>query len=224
MTQILANGLHGLVAKGSKACSAALTTAILFTVTPSALALFDAELLVGKRWYDVESKAANAKPKGVAAQEVYIGAHLDPIPLVPVAFGASVSIIDLDKDDFGSGTSEAKVLEPALDIKAWIPMVPIVTPYVKVRIPVMGKLAVKQTDNSTGTAVETVATYSLSGYHLNVGVKYSPLPLIKILLETGMGMESAKVDEIKVGGTKVNTGSDADINSKGLLLGIEVGI
>lgn len=189
----------------------------------SALALIDAELLYGKRWYEIKPKSGSAT--GVQGTDVYVGAHLDPIPLVPIAFGASVSLVDLKTDDLGADVSEAKVVEPALDVVAWIPMVPFVTPYAKVKIPVMSKYSTKQTRDSAGTKSEETAVYKLSGYHLNAGIKYSPLPLIKVLVEGGLGMQKATADEIKMGGVEVNTaGADLDMNSKYLAVGLEVGL
>lgn len=190
-----------------------------------ASALFDAELLYGRRWYEIKPKQGDSS--GVQASDIYIGAHLDPIPLVPVAFGASVSLIDLKKEDFRGNVKEAKVVEPALDVMAWVPMVPFVTPYVKVKLPILATFtSTYDTTSTTGGTAESKATYKLSGFHLNAGAKYSPLPLVKILLEAGLGMEKAEADEVKVGGTTVSaTGDmDLDMNSKYLALGVEVGI
>ena len=55
----------------------------------SALALFDAEMLYGHRWYDVKPKQGSAT--GATGTDVSLAAHIDPIPLVPVAFGLSFS-------------------------------------------------------------------------------------------------------------------------------------
>jgi hypothetical protein len=209
-TRSILSALVGLAALGSVPASA----------------LFDAELLYGRRWYEIKPKQGDAS--GVQGSDVYIGAHLDPIPLVPVAFGASVSLIDLKKEDLGGNVKEAKVIEPALDVMAWVPMVPVITPYVKIKVPILAKYAyTENTTSTTGTGtVESAAIYKLSGYHLNVGAKYSPLPLIKILLEGGLGMQKAEADEVKIGGTKVSTTGDMDLdmNSKYLALGVEIGI
>lgn len=191
----------------------------------SAWALFDAELLNGRRWYDV--KASGGTARGVSATETSIAAHLDPIPLVPIAFGASASMLTLNHKDLGANYKEAKVIEPALEVKAWLPLVPIVTPYVKVKVPVMATYAAKSTINTgiSGVGVEQTELYKLSGYHLNAGVKYSPLPLIKVLFEAGLGMQKATPEEIKVAGSKVDTGSPKlDMNSKYAAIGVEVGL
>jgi hypothetical protein len=191
-----------------------------------ASALFDAELLYGRRWYEIKPKQGDKF--GAQGSDIYIGAHLDPIPLVPVAFGASVSLIDLKKEDFSGNVTEAKVIEPALDIMAWVPMVPIITPYVKIKVPLLAKFtSTYDTTPTTGSGtVKGESVYNLRGYHLNVGAKYSPLPLVKILLEAGLGMQKAEAEEVKVGGTKVSTTGDMDLdmNSKYLALGVEVGI
>ena len=63
----------------------ALPLALLYA--GSAYAFFDAELLLGKRWYELDSD-----PKSnIASQEIAVAAHLDPIPLVPVSFGLKIA-------------------------------------------------------------------------------------------------------------------------------------
>ena len=191
----------------------------------SALALFDAELLYGRRWYDVKPKQGSAT--GVNGTDVSLAAHVDHIPLVPVAFGASFAMVDLNLDDLGGNFSEAKIVEPAFDIKAWIPMVPFVTPYVKIKFPIsdLAKFATKASTETEGVKTEETKLYKLSGYHLNAGIAYSPLPLIKILFEGGLGMEKASADEIKQGGIKLPTAEqDLDMNSKYLAVGLAVGL
>lgn len=203
-----------------------LTRALIATTalsSASAWALFDAELLYGRRWYEI--KPSSGTSTSVSATETTVAAHLDPIPLVPIAFGASASMLTLKHEDLGANYKEATVIEPALEVKAWLPLVPIVTPYVKVKVPVMSRYQTKSTIAVGPLSSERVDLFKLSGYHLNAGIKYSPLPLIKILVEAGLGMQKATPDEIKIAGQKVSTSeTKADMNSKYAAIGIEVGI
>jgi len=108
----------------------------------TSFALIDAEVLAGKRWYKFETEGVS--PNGVASQEINVAVHLDPIPVIPIGFGIGAILGDLNKEDFGDmGVSEAKLVELDLEVKAWIPMVPVVTPYVKVKVPLSAKLAIK---------------------------------------------------------------------------------
>ena len=203
---------------------AGVTLATAAFAASSAYALVDAQLLVGKRWYEVENSTTN-KTSGVAGQEVTLAAHIDPIPLVPIAFGGSFSMIDLNKGDLPGNVSEAKVAEAAVEVMAWVPMVPVITPYVRFKYPVVSEMVQKYKINVAGTETEYAVTSKLTGYHLNAGVRYAPLPLISFMAEVGMGMQQAKLDEYEVNGTKQSASSDAsDANSQVFLLGVQVGL
>lgn len=192
----------------------------------SAFAFFDAEALVGRRWYEMESKDAAGKTvtHGVQSTEIDLAAHIDPIPLVPVAFGASLGLGTLRKEDLGSEAVSGSTFEASLEVMAWLSMVPVVTPYARLKYPVVGSTS--QEFKSSGVKIE--ATGKLSGPHINAGVKWGPLPLVKVLLEAGMGMQTGETTEVKVGGTKATLTSDdkkaQNTNSKCFLLGVEVGI
>jgi hypothetical protein len=185
-----------------------------------AAAFFDAQVLVGKRWYSLES---DGEKSGVQSQEIALAAHLDPIPLVPVSFGASVAIGTLRKDDIGGDTGS--VVEPALEVCGWLPMVPFVTPYARLKIPVMSTLIMKGKTDLGTEEVDYVATSKLSGYHLNVGAKWSPLPVVKLLVEIGKGMETSKLDEYKLDGSKEDVDAESvKANSDNFMIGVEIGI
>jgi hypothetical protein len=189
----------------------------------SASAFFDVQVLGGKRWYELNR---NGETGGVASQEVNVAAHVDPIPLVPVAFGAGVALGNLRKGDWGKDVETAQVFQAGLDIMAWLPFVPVVTPYARIKVPLVGTITTKEKITPTsGGSEELKSTTKLTGYHLNAGVKYSPLPLIKLLVEVGMGMEKSKLDEAKVDGKKVDAPKDSnDAKSKTLLVGLEIGL
>lgn len=196
---------------------------LLLNATP-ALALFDAQLFYGQRSSKFEANGASSSIKG---NEIKAAAHLSPIPLVPIGFGASVSTVTYDKgtDDFTF--KDFQGLEGSLEVTAWLPFVPVVTPYAKLGYMVFGTYGLdgETTDPVTNTTVESKAVYKPSGTTVALGLKWSPLPLVGLMLEYDMRQLKMKPDEIKVNGTKIATsGSDLDNKSSTVLLGVEVGI
>jgi hypothetical protein len=210
----------------SLSCLALAAAAAL--ASSSAFAFFDAEVQAGKRWYKID----NDQKTGIASQEVDVAAHIDPIPLVPVAFGAKIEAGTLNPNDFKSGggyqsIDTAAVFEAGLDVMAWIPMVPVVTPYVRLDVPVTGTMTVKGTVTSPTDPTKTVdsaATETITGMSLGVGVKWAPAPLVKILVELQNGMEKIKEDTIKVDGvTLPNDTKTYNLASNAFLMGVEIG-
>ncbi len=180
----------------------------------SAFALVDAQVLGGKRWYKFDS----GKRGGTVVQ---VAAHLDPIPLVPVSFGLSMTKVTLEE---GGGVTEASMTETGLDICAWIPLVPVVTPYGRLNYPVYGR-ALMKSNLPAGTVTNRYeSTAKISGPHLSVGLKYSPLPLVKVLLETSLGKQKTSDAETKVNGVKDTNNKDEDLTSKTVLVGLEIGL
>ena len=192
----------------------------------SAQAFFDAELMYGKRWYAMEG--ADDKTHGVQSQEIQVAAHISPIPLVPVSIGALINMGTLKTADFGPDVSDAKVFQAGVDVMAWIPMVPFVTPFARLTVPLVSTMALKYKVDTDVPNVQqnVVETDKLSGYHLDVGAKIPVLPLINVLVEVGMASETSKADEVKLDGAKQ---SDLDTKaykagSQSFTVGVEVGI
>jgi len=203
--------------------SSLIAAASVLFCSGTSFALFDAELLVGKRWYKFETSGGS--DLNVASQEIYAAVHLDPIPLIPIGFGLGAIAGDLKKGDFdGWGVEEAKLLELDLEVKAWIPMVPVVTPYLKVKVPLSAKLAIKGKETDAAGA-DFAQVYKLTGMHINAGILYPVIPLVKLVLEVGKGTQKRELEEYKVaslnqpltGVKKENTNSD------NFLLGVQIG-
>ncbi len=192
-----------------KTMKLALVAGLFGMMATPALAIFDAQVMVGKRWYDVDGE-------GTSAQEVGLAAHIDPIPMVPVAFGASVAMIEMNKKDFVDEPDTAKIFEPAIEVMAWLPMVPVITPYARVKIPVMATYILENDDDKIAG--------KLSGYHLNAGIKWSPLPIVKLLLEAGMSSETLAYEDVEIAGVEVDSPDDEDIKSNAFLVGVEIGL
>ena len=201
--------------------SSLIATASVLFCSGTSFALFDGEVLVGKRWYKFENSGGTSY--NVASQEMYAAVHLDPIPVIPIGFGLGAIAGDLQGEDFGGqGIDEAKLVELDLEVKAWIPMVPVVTPYVKVKVPLSAKLAVKGKDAANAEFAEV---YKLTGMHLNAGILYPVIPLVKIVLEVGKSTQKRELEERKVASVKQSlTGTTKEnTNSDNFLVGVQIG-
>ncbi len=185
----------------------------------SAFALFDVQVLAGKRWYESGSGDDAAK---FQATEFDLAAHIDPIPLVPVSFGVIANVINPKKEDLGA--TEAKGFQAGLDFQGWLPFVPVVTPYARISLPLFGSWVTESKDEESG--VKVAATSKVTGYRLAVGAKYDLLPVLKLLFEAGMGMEKIETTEVKVAGTKDDSlkGDKEDLKSNAIMLGVEMGL
>lgn len=176
----------------------------------NAFAIISGQLNVGKR--TATSKISGSE-ESYAADEYTAGLWLDPIPLVPVAFGASMLVQNWDKDDFGATTTGSEL---TLDVKGWLPMVPVITPYAKFSYVLAGSIL----SETTGLKNK----YSVTGTHLNIGALYGILPTVSLTGEFGMGSQKIKVDESTVAGVKVSTSSPSyDWKSTSYALGVNVG-
>lgn len=187
-----------------------------------AFGFFDAQILAGKRWYVLEGDDVETP---VQSQEISVAAHLSPIPLVPVSIGALINVGSFRKDDIDKSTGfikEAALFQGALDIQAWVPLIPILTPYARLSVPLYGVFALEGGEGLT----KYVSTSNLTGVQLSLGAKFSFIPLVSILLEAGTGMEKIKLTEEKLAGTKNDDPDDKayGANSKSFKLGVEVGI
>lgn len=197
-----------------------LAAAALATQATSALAFFDVQALVGRRWYELKGDY----DQNVSSQEMVIAAHIDPIPLVPVAFGASVAMGALDKDAYANEVKTASVFEGSLEVMAWIPMVPIITPYARLKYPVVSKVLVESETTIGTTTTKTAATSTLSGPTIGVGAKWAPLPVLKFLVEAQRGMQKIEADEFKINDLKVSSDAKGDAPSNAFLVGVEIGL
>lgn len=200
------------------ACTA-VAAAMLFQ-TP-AFALVNAQLTYGQR---TASGKIDGSTEKYGATEYAASALIDPVPMVPVAFGATMFIQNWNKDDFGA--TKVTGSELTLDAKAWVPMVPVITPYAKFSYVLTGAMLVEANADWSGDGTVTAGkqTMSLTGTHLTFGAEYGILPLVSAVVEVGMGTEKIKTDEVTVGGVKVSsTGDSTDWKSNSVSLGVNVG-
>lgn len=174
-----------------------LTTAtVVFALTSSqfAFALISAQGLVGRRWYQEKS---DVMPFNFNGNAITLAAHVDPIPLVPVAAGLSLTSVEIPE---GAISRKSSIAELGLDIVAWVPMVPYITPYGKLTYDLVSKIKYGSD------------TYDISGYQLHVGFKRTIIPLFSLLVDAGMGFEKIKWSS-----------RTEKLDSKSILLGLEFG-
>ncbi|MBP6218077.1 MAG: hypothetical protein KA436_05785 [Oligoflexales bacterium] len=171
-----------------------------FLMTRPALALVSGQLFYGLSSYDKQFGSTSS----LSADGPSVGVHLDPIPLVPVAFGASYSQVNFSLKDLPSAKS-VSLTRTALEVEVWVPMVPVITPYGRAGYLIDGKADFK-------TKADVVVSTKLEGYELALGIKYSIIPLVKALFEVGSNSYS-----------NVDSSSDT-LNAKQVRIGVEVGI
>jgi hypothetical protein len=200
-------------------CLALLLTAPFLMASP-AWALFDVQVLTGKRSTDFKFGSVSNTESGT---ELKAAAHLDPIPLVPVGFGLSLSQINWDKsDDLNYKSMDG--YEVGLEVQAWLPIE-------LAGFEVYGKLGYTMLGAYTGTfdyaGQEVKMLYKPSGAYIAAGVKYKFLMRLGVMLEVESGNRELSFDELKdlpagldASGLKI----DGDASNTSFLLGVQAGI
>lgn len=154
---------------------------VLGTLTgaTSAFALFDGELRYGKRWYEQEY---DGEKDGVAFAGATLAGHLGLLPIV--SFGAYLSSYDMVSADQDSNElKSANIFEIGLDVLAEIPLIPIITPFGRVQLPLSSTYELKG-DWGKGT----VKSAHVGDFIVSVGAEYSPIPMLGITFEVGQGV------------------------------------
>ena len=147
-----------------------------------ASALIEAQLQYGPSW--TEQKLVDGSSAGTAWDIVTLSVHVDPIPLIPISFGAAYSMATVKDRDLDSRFSSYEGSELGLEVMAWLPFVPIVTPYGRLTMPITGSYTA--TSNTAG--VSDVNSDRTGGQVLSAGLRYGLLPLTEIVLEASKGV------------------------------------
>lgn len=195
-----------------------------------AYAVFDIQATVGKRWYQWEGLDADGvvATHGVQSQEVQVSAHLAPIPFIPIGFGALVNVGSPNKDDLAylGNVTDAKIFQTAVDVTAWLTVMPVLTPFVRVTYPLYSAVAIKYKRDDEGNIaqLEYAETGKLTGYHLDLGAKIGVLPFVSLMVEGGMASETYKQDDLKSNGVTIDGDKSRSAPSKSFSVGLEVGI
>ncbi len=188
----------------------------------AALAWFDVEAVYGTRW--TSSETGSADPVKDDANDFTVAAHMSPVPLLPVSAGLSASMITFDKDE--TNDPDVTGTELGLDIKAWLPMVPVVTPYARVRYLVWSTYAATGTMSLPTGDIDYAMAYTNSGYQYGVGVRYPVVPLVGLKIETNMGASTLTPESMTMDDEDISV-SDSDpteVSFSSVLVGIDISI
>lgn len=191
-----------------------------FMLTSPILALIDAQALVGQR--SGTMKLSNEGSKDVSGSEIKVAAHIDPIPLIPIAFGVYMTTASLG--DAGS-LKGLKGTEFGAEVMAWLPIgIAGFKPYVKIGYTPFGAY----TGDYEVEGQKLSTAWGASGSRIAGGIKYSPLPLVALLFEVEQGSMELDFDEIKdAAGVSADVSlpnDNSELSSLGIFLGLEVGI
>jgi|GEM_PF-1323653 len=151
-----------------------------------------------------------------------VGLHIDPIPVVPIAFGVYVDKSQFEADDFAYDTAAG--LEGGVQLYAWFPIsIASLKPFAKISYPLYSK-GLAESD-----LIKT--TYSTSGPHVGFGVGYKLIPGLPVALnlEFDVAKQTVEFDaaEIKADAIGSVTAADkveTDYSTTAIFLGVEVGL
>lgn len=194
-----------------------INTAIVFLSlgvikSPFALAIFDIQGQVGTRTGTFTSTDTSATKTDIKATALRVGFHLDPIPLVPIAFGLGVEINDYDiKDVDLSG----RALHP--EILAWWPIGDF-KPFIRLSYAIntmTGTYSITNGDVKSSVEITRIGR----GLHTGLGFKFSLVPSLALLGEYTMGNE--EITGGKILGTEL---PDTKSKTSAFLVGAEWGL
>jgi hypothetical protein len=126
----------------------------------------------------------------VTGQGYKFALHLDPIPLVPVSIGVSTGTTDFNKTEFSVlPMTKAQLSLTSLEVSAWLPLMPVLTPYAKIGYVVDGQLKM---DYEAPIAGGTDFHPDVLGADFALGVKYKLIPFVSLLVEVARGSHTVK--------------------------------
>jgi hypothetical protein len=181
-----------------------------------AFALFNAQVLTGKR--DTKFESNNQSPSK-SGDELKLAAHLDPIPLVPIGFGLSLSQTTWDAFDTYTGVDGYEI---GLEVEAWLPLELMgLVPYAKLGYTVAGQYGLK----GKVAGQEFTRVYKPSGLYLAAGLKWEFLLRLGVMLEVEQSTRTLafeKLEDLPL--DQVITSTDVDAKSMSILFGVQAGL
>lgn len=187
-------------------------------------AIFDAQAMIGKRSAKIEPNSGTTS-SNLSGNDIRVSAHVDPIPLVPVAFGLSYNMVSYPDDDANFTFTSFTGNEINLEVMAWFPFGDF-KPFARVGYTLMGAY-IQESDLAQGPlTVKQKTTYKPKGTPIGIGINYSLAPLIGILLEYDLLNTKLEADKLTVGGTDSTITSSNDVKAGGssIMLGVQVGL
>jgi hypothetical protein len=206
------------------------------SATP-ALAVFDGQVLVGQRQSKVE---VQGESENITGKDLYLGLHLDPIPVIPVAFGLYYLMQDykLDKDAEHFAGTYLKSNQIGAEVSAWLPFdIYNLVPFVKLGYSFYGNGVSKTEDvpvyvfdsdeADQASTADLELNYGVTGTHFGIGLRWEPIAIVAGVLELDMGNEKYAAKEITIDSysSKDNLGDlDLAVSSMAIRIGFQVGL
>ena len=192
-----------------------------FAVSSPAWAIFNVQVLGGNR--DAKFSGSGYTSDTLKASELRAAAHVDPIPLVPIAFGLGVSQTTFNDKSTKLGIDKIDGVDIDLEVEAWLPLeLAGLVPYAKVGYTVAGAYSFQATPIG---GVSPKFVYKPSGVTLHVGLKYEFLLRLGVMAEFETGTRTLKFDKATdVGNLNFSNLKDIDENSTSILIGVQAGI
>ena len=160
-------------------------------------------------------------PDNLRGLSLELGAHIDPIPLVPVAFGLTLSQTNYTASFDSLGVDKISRLSLTPDVMAWVPLGSF-KPYGRLGYSIYNQITGSGTGSVAGETVKTEIDYSATGVIIGLGLEYSILPLIGVTAEYRINTLTMTPNSVKVNGTKYDADSFTSHGST-LLVGVDVG-
>ena len=193
-----------------------LSSLTLTLLASSASALISGDVLLSSR--SAKYAPATGDEETMSGSAAKVAVHLDPIPLVPVSFGLSVNSVTLGSTDT---TPKGTGGEIAVEVKGWLPMVPVITPYARIAYIVSGAYVL----DGDVSGIPVKYGFDVSGSTIGFGAEWSPLPLIGVLFEVTTGSLKLEPTKYEASGVAVALAPDkAGYTVTDISLGVSVGI
>lgn len=192
-----------------------------FLLASPAWALFDAQVLTGKRSTKFKVGSVSNEESGT---ELKFAAHLDPIPLVPIGIGVSLSQSNWDKSD-KIGYKSLSGYEIGVELEAWLPIeLGGLEFYGKLGYTPLGAYVADFEDPTIGAYK---LAYKPTGTYMAVGAKYNFLLRLGVMLEVESGNRTLAFEEVKDLPAGLDTSAfekDGEAPNTSILLGVQAGI
>lgn len=187
---------------------------LMWGITDESEALISAYGQIGVRSASISNEAGDAA-SDIDGQIIKVGAHLDPLPL-PISAGIGLTSSTTDSNDTTpSGTG----LDVGLEVKAWIPFVPVVTPYVQLSYIISGA----HVYDGTVSGVPIKQAYTVTGLTYAAGIEYPLIPLLGLNFEVVFGELDYTSEKLTENGTE-SDGTDATLDMMDIMLGAHLSI
>jgi len=157
----------------------------------------------------------------ISAQTIRVSGHLDPIPLLPVAFGLGIYSETWDAKAEDHGLKSLSSFSVVPEVVGWIPLEPF-KPF--------ARLGYSVASGYSGKAVlgsgEGNVSFAGLGLHMGAGLEYivPVVPLLSVLAEVEYSAERLRMVQDKIGGTEVpDDVKTVDLKSTAILVGVKLG-